>query len=231
MADGLRVTSFWRTVFDCMATMEPRDALAIADSALRMSSSRPRHLLRHLRFARKATKGIKRAVEIARFADPLSESGGESIARATMLRLGFELPLLQVWMDDPMRPGHRFRVDFVWICPDGTLLFAEHDGMEKTKNQKMRGPQTPEAVRFRERLRESRLTIYGARVVRFSHEDVKDREGFRRLLDAFGAPRRVGRMGLPPAMPVYNELFTVGGWTAIVSKYEADDLRDAGLVG
>src|SRR5690606_1063502 len=34
--EGLRVTSLDRTVLDCVTTMHPRDALVIADSALRM---------------------------------------------------------------------------------------------------------------------------------------------------------------------------------------------------
>ena len=36
------------------------------------------------------------------------ERGGESLARATMVRLGFETPYLQVELPDPIDPRKRF---------------------------------------------------------------------------------------------------------------------------
>lgn len=40
-----------------------------------------------------------------------------------------------------------------------------------------------------ERLRESRLTINGVKVVRFTMEIVENRQAFTNLLDAYGIPR------------------------------------------
>ena len=64
------------------------------------------------------------------------ERGGESLARATMVTLGFETPYLQVELPDPIEPRKRFRLDFVWRDESRRLIFGEFDG--KAKNQKKR---------------------------------------------------------------------------------------------
>ena len=64
----------------------------------------------------------------------LRRERGESLARATMVRLGFETPYLQVELPDPIDPRKRFRLDFVWRDESRRLISGEFDG--KAKNQK-----------------------------------------------------------------------------------------------
>lgn len=68
------------------------------------------------------------------WAEPCAESGGESLARATMVKLGFEMPYLQVELPDPIDHCKRFRLDFVWRDESRRLISGEFDG--KAKNQK-----------------------------------------------------------------------------------------------
>lgn len=94
--DGLPLTPFWRTVFDCLASFELPDALAIADAALRMSGVSARGLATHLGERYRGHRGVRGALRAAALADARAESGGESIARANMHLLGFAMPELQV---------------------------------------------------------------------------------------------------------------------------------------
>ena len=45
------------------------------------------------------------------------ERGGESLARATMVRLGFETPHLQVELPDPIDPRKRFSPSLQKVTP------------------------------------------------------------------------------------------------------------------
>lgn len=125
LAQGLPVTSFWRTVFDCLVAFPPPDALAIADRALRLSQASARQVVDYLCSAHRGRRGVRGAVRVAALADARAESGGESIARWTMLEAGFEPPELQVWIEDPVEPGTWFRVDFLWLLPDGSVIIGE----------------------------------------------------------------------------------------------------------
>ena len=49
-----------------------------------------------------------------------------------------------------------------------------------------------------ERLRESRMSISGAKVMRFSFADVRNQLFFVHLLETFGVPRTMPRGGLRP---------------------------------
>lgn len=59
----------------------------------------------------------------------------------------------------------------------------------------MRGGRSVAHAARAERLRESRLTVGGVKVVRFTPELVEDRRTFARLLDAYGIPRVDGGDG------------------------------------
>lgn len=228
MVGGLPVTSFWRTVFDCLRWMEPPDALAVADAALRLSASRRDQLVSHLRAWRKGHPGLLKALQTAQFADPLSESGGESIARMTMLELGFELPLLQVVVPDPLNPRRPLRVDYLWITPDGRFIFGEFDGRAKSEDQRLTRGKSKEQVQHEERLRESRISLYGIPVVRFDLDMVRSRARFARLLDAYGVPRRREPKLEPPEFaPIRNELLDLDGFIIVVSVYDGQELARA----
>lgn len=224
-AQGMPVTSFWRTVFDCLTMMERPDALAVADAALRMSQSCARQLVAHLKSVRRGQRGVARAIEIARLADPLAESGGESIAREVIAELGFELPILQLWVPNPLEPGHFYRVDCAWFSQDGHLIFGEHDGNAKSEDSALTGGRSKEEVLRKERLRESHLTMYGAKVLRFSPAIVRNRQQFAKLLDSYGVPRRKGKLAPPALTPYKSELHVYNGWTVIASMYNGRQLH------
>lgn len=185
---GVRVTPPQRTVFDCARRLEFREGVAVADSALRLGLVTRGGLLSYVTGMRGGFRGIDRAVRVAEFADPRPQNGMESIARAAMHELGYASPELQVPIADPMSPGRTYYVDFRWTLPDGTVVLGELDGGEKYENPLMSSGSPAEAMR-RERRRESRISVGGVRIVRFSPEEVADTAYFNRLLETFGVPR------------------------------------------
>lgn len=71
--DGVRVTSFWRTVEDCLLRAPFSYGLAIADSALRARGVSHDGLCERLRSDCEGRRGYRRAQVIASYADGLSE--------------------------------------------------------------------------------------------------------------------------------------------------------------
>lgn len=193
-AGGLLVTPLERTVFDCMRVTRLRHAVAVADSALRRGGIPKEGLAEYVGELRGGYRGAARAREACALADPRSMNGGESVARVTMHELGFLAPDLQVGFVDPVEPWRRYYVDFAWrfeVLPEGgsKLVIAELDGVEKYFDVTMNGGRGPDPVLLRERRRESRLTVHGAPVLRFSYGEVLDVAMFDRLLTTFGVPR------------------------------------------
>lgn len=186
---GLRVTEFWETVFGCISHMPFPEALAVADSALRarrLDWAQASALLSE-RFAGRPR--LRRVLAVLAWADGLSENGGESIARAQMIRMGFEPPELQREFDDPYDPGRVFRVDFVWADAAGRLVFGELDGGCKTTSERCLRGRTPAEVLAESQERETRLTFYRAAFVRFTMAEVALPEVFARKLEIAGVPR------------------------------------------
>lgn len=110
--DGVQVTSFWRTVEDCLLRAPFSYGLAIADSALRAKGVSRGDLCERLRADCEGRRGYRRARVIASHADGLSENGGESRFRAFFIAYGFPVPELQVEFHDPLDPSRSFRVDY-----------------------------------------------------------------------------------------------------------------------
>ena len=187
----LRVTSLWRTVFDCLKTLPAREALVVADSVARkmhLDAWQIQHILR-CRFS--GSRGLDRALEVARFADGRSENGGESIARANIVHLGFETPELQAPFIDPVDGRFTYRVDFLWSDADmQPLVIGELDGYRKTEDQEYRSGRTATRVLADERRRESRLTAHGVPVMRMSFQETLDQAFLERLLNTYRVPRR-----------------------------------------
>ena len=189
MHDGLPLVPFWRTVFDCLASFELPDALAIADAALRMGRVSAHGLVNFLEEEYRGHRGVRRAIQAAVLADARAESGGESIARAVMYQLGFAMPELQVWIEDPVEPGKWFRVDFLWLTDGGRLVIGELDGRQKTRRPEVMGGRSALRVMQDERLRESHLTALHPAIMRFSYDDARDPTRLGPLLARFDVPR------------------------------------------
>lgn len=189
-ASGIRVTSLERSAVDCLLSMDFGDGLAVADATLRRLESHTDSLDKALGRLGAGRRGIRQARLTLSHADPHSESGGESIARARMIELGFVVPELQVEFVDPLT-GKGSRVDFLWRLSDGSMVVGELDGRQKYVDPAMTQGRDAVELLSAERLRESRLTR-SARVVRFSFADVCNADYFERLLDSFRIPRRPG---------------------------------------
>ncbi|WP_153001572.1 hypothetical protein [Tractidigestivibacter scatoligenes] len=185
--DGIRVTSLDRTVVDCMCTLEFPSALAVADSYLRKTNQPRERLEAMVAKPQMGKAGIRNARLVASLADGRSESWGESEARAAMIELGFQMPDLQVPYQDPVT-GKWYRADFSWNLGDAGTVIGEMDGLLKYSDSSLTGGDTLLAF-VRERQRESRLTIGGRSVMRFTPTQVKDRPFFDSLLESYGIPR------------------------------------------
>ena len=129
---------------------------------------------------------------VARYADGRSENGGESIVRAVIIELGFDVPELQVEVDDPMRPGASRKVDFYWQLPDGRAVILELDGLKKyyadTVLESERGAREVARRFAEERLRESHINLTGATVLRASFSQATNEDYLFRLLVRAGVP-------------------------------------------
>lgn len=189
IARGIRVTSFERTVFDCLRANQFEFALAIADAALRRNGFTREKLARCFRALGKRCRNGSRPSRILQYADERSESPGESVARAVMVKEGFAMPELQVRLPNPIEPWRSYRVDFLWMREDGTRVIGEFDGRAKYEDPMLRGGKTALRVLEDERRRKSLLSVYGMPIVRFSYRDVMDRVGFVRLLKRFDIPQ------------------------------------------
>lgn len=187
--DGLRVTSLTRTTFDCMRTADFKQALAVADGALRRSGERPNAFATRFKRISSTHTGTSHAIRTMRYADAQSESGGESIARATMIEQGFALPRLQVALPQPLDRSRTYRVDFLWTRIDGNNVIGEFDGMQKYEDTTLRNGRSPLRVLADEQHRESQLTLYDMPIVRFSYRDVMNERAFANLLKQYGIPQ------------------------------------------
>ncbi len=187
IASYVYATSLPRTVFDCARDLPLRDALAVADSALATGRMTKQQLIDYVKASPEECIGIERARLVAKLADGRAGSGGESIARAAMYELGFALPDLQAKVCDPISRRPYF-VDFKWELPGG-IVYGELDGAEKYTDPQMNGGKDALSKLREERRRESRISIEGNLIVRFSMEDVGDAWTFDRLLSTFGVPK------------------------------------------
>ena len=185
---GLPAADAMTTALECACSLTFPKALAIADSADRFYGLGRGAMLSVIEQCGRGLRGIKTARRAFSHANPASENGGESIARGVMIEEGFQEPLVQVPVIDCI-DGEEYRTDFAWMDEVRAIALGELDGQEKLLNEEMRaGRSVAHAVRD-ERLRESRLTINGVKVVRFTMEIVENRQAFTNLLDAYGIPR------------------------------------------
>jgi hypothetical protein len=121
---GLPITTVARTVIDLARSAPFREGVVVADNALHQhltSKKELRAVLAELPGAR----GSCRAADVVEFADGLSESPLESIARAVFRDCGLPSPALQVRISGDEFIG---RVDFLW---EEYKTIAEVDGAMK----------------------------------------------------------------------------------------------------
>lgn len=185
---NIRMTSPTRTVLDCLRRMDFVQGLALADSALKQFSLTREQLIDQLLDVGRHHRGISAAIETASYADARSDNGGESVARATMIEMGYVIPELQREVPNEV-DGGTYYADFFWELPTGAQVAGELDGSDKYTDPVMTGGRSTTAVMRNERLRESRVNAAGVSVMRFSYADVMNRPHFARILDAYGIPK------------------------------------------
>lgn len=186
--DGVSVTSLERTVFDCTRTYRFASSLAIADSALRTGEITRDDFIRAFSYMHPNCRSRQKAIDTMLLANPLAESGGESIARAAMIRAGYQLPELQVQTDIQLTEQLRYRIDFYWHLPTGDVA-GELDGNEKYTNVQMSGGKDIVTILTNERKREALVTSKNLKVMRFSYRDVLDERKFCKLMDLYYIPK------------------------------------------
>lgn len=159
---GMRVTTVARTVIDLGRALDFRAGVVTADSAL------------HLKLVSKAEleailsdcarwRGVVRAAEVVAFADKLSESVLESLARVVFRDVGLPTPELQVWAGDEEIVG---RVDFL---RRRFRTVAEVDGLLKYADPSR-------AIQQLER--DKRLRDAGFEVVHFTWQEITQQPAY-----------------------------------------------------
>ena len=169
-ASGTPVTTLGRTVFDTARQLSFREAVPIADQALRTGQLTTEEL--EMLLKRYHTwLGVGRASRVIGFADGRSESVGESLARVFYAEEGLPSPDLQVEFSD--HQGLIGRTDFYWRQ---YRTIGEFDGRIKYA--------ADGAVLYAEKRREDRLRTHDE-VVRFGHVDItRRRQELRQRLQA-----------------------------------------------
>lgn len=187
--DDIKVTTFWQSVFDCILALPFVEALAIADSTLKITGLESQEALDRLEAYVRGGVQTEKLTKVMNRANPLSDNAGESMTRGMMLKLGIEEPMLQVQINDPVERDRRPIVDFAWEDGEGGLaLIGELDGYQKSQDERyMHGRDTAQVLAD-ERRRESRISAYGVPIMRFSLEEALDEDVFAALLRAFHAP-------------------------------------------
>lgn len=188
LAREVRVTDAASTAIECACSLPFERALACMDSLLRFHDVDKAGVLGVMHGLGPGVRGVRTARLALEYADSRSESGGESLARAFIIEEGFVVPeLQQVVVDDVS--GRTYRPDFMWTTDDGRTIYGELDGMEKFASEEMRGGRPVHEVARAERLRESHLTVHGAKVLRITPSMLRDRDALVRVFELYGVPR------------------------------------------
>jgi hypothetical protein len=123
--DGLQVVGLGRALADVARSSEFANAVVVADAAVSRSSSVIAEAMAEIDRLPGFRGGVRAAAALE-FADPRSESPGESLSRASMHRMSLPQPILQAEFPRPGR--HPWRVDFWW---PGAGVIGEFDGEQK----------------------------------------------------------------------------------------------------
>lgn len=184
--DGMLVTDAMQTMMDCGRTLDFVNAFEICSMGLRKCGFANKALQGFVGRKRRLW-GIIRARFVAECADPLCENGGEAVAVATIIELGYKQPQTQVTFTSPL-DGREIRGDFCWERDDGSLVVGELDGRRKYTDPAMTNGAEISEVIMREKDRESELNMLQILVVRFQMEHVRKREPLRQRLEASRIP-------------------------------------------
>jgi hypothetical protein len=185
----LPLEPFDEAFVDTVPRLSFAEGLVLADAVLArrpgLKVTRTLDDLRRLCAAMDNRAAQARLNQVLDLASGASESVGESLSRALMWELGFEMPRLQVWIT---KDGRRIaRVDYHWAQ---IRLVGEFDGLQKyLRSQTLSGKSASQAV-VEEKLREDEIRSTGERVVRWVWADLLEPARFAAILHRAGVPRR-----------------------------------------
>ena len=179
MLSDLAVASLARTVVDLGRTLPFADAVAAADAALRTGLDREE--LEQVLALAAGRPGISAARRVVAFADPRSESPGESHSRVVLHAIGLPPSSLQHEVLDEQ--GRVIaRCDFGW---EEHRTVGEFDGLVKY-GRLLRPGQTAADVVLGEKHREDAVRDQGYAMVRWGSPDLqRERVLAERLRRAF----------------------------------------------
>ena len=205
--DGVRVTSFARTLIDLARTTPFPSAVTSLDWGLRPAGrglpARTRiDALQEYFDGQPGERHRRRVHRALEFASARSESPGESLSRAMMHELGFPAPVLQFEVRDGR--GLIGTCDFAW--PEFGLL-GEFDGRLKYTRNMVQPGENVEDIVVREKIREDRMRATGLGMTRWLWPEALQPALLRDKLSAAGLPNRHsgpvrvarGRIGGPDA--------------------------------
>jgi hypothetical protein len=166
LVNGVLATSVTRTVVDLARTAPFESAVVMADWALRRRTTSRAELEECLQLMG-PVPGSRAAARVVAFADPLSESVGESRSRVLMHRLQLPTPDLQVTV---LRRDRTVigRCDFGWKY---RRTVGEFDGRVKY-GRLLKPGQHPGDVVFEEKRREDELRDHRWQVARWTWDDL-----------------------------------------------------------
>jgi hypothetical protein len=166
LVDGVLATDVTRTIVDVARTVPFESAVVMADWAL-LKRKTSRADLEECLGVMGSVPGSRAAARAIAFADPLSESVGESRSRVLLHRLHMPKPDLQVRV--LRRDGSEIgRCDFGW--KDRRTL-GEFDGRVKY-GRLLRPGQSPGDAVFEEKRREDELRDHRWQVARWTWDDL-----------------------------------------------------------
>jgi hypothetical protein len=164
LIDGIAVTSLARTVLDLARTRPMSQAVAAADRALR--DGLPPQLLAEGMVRMERWPGVRAARRVVAFADPRSESVGESVSRVRIHLDGLPRPELQYEILGPFGQVIA-RVDFYW---KEQRTVGEFDGRIKY-GRLLKPGQRVEDVIYEEKVREDAVRGEGHGFARWVWDD------------------------------------------------------------
>ena len=188
--DGVRMTSFARTLIDLARETSFASAVAGLDWSLRPPGPNARSRIRIEQLqeyfdTQEWTRNRRKVHRALEFASPLAETPGESLSRVVIHELGFPQPELQVRVED--RDGLAGISDFGW---DGIRLLGEFDGLIKYTRAMARTGEPLEGIIVREKVREDRMRATGRGMTRWLWSDALAVRPLYEKLTAAGLPSR-----------------------------------------
>ncbi|MBF4607966.1 hypothetical protein [Curtobacterium sp. VKM Ac-1393] len=174
LVDGIPTVALGRTVLDLARRQSFTHAVVVLDHVLRARMIERDALFTALEQLGRV-RGHRQAAAAIAFADPRSESPGESVSRVTAHGLGLPAPELQ---HEFSTPNGRFRTDFWW--PDAGVI-GEFDGRVKYDDA---------GALWDEKLREDTLRrlpgVHG--FARWTMREARDPRALAAVLSAAGLP-------------------------------------------